>query len=57
MIFELFCTIQRYQTDLQIIFSSNDLVDILESVTYLICKEDDITLDIFYEVRVDGVTV
>ena len=37
--------------------SRNELVDALESVTYLICKEDDITLDIFYEVRLDAVIV
>lgn len=28
----------------------NELVDVLESVAYMICKDDDITSDIFYEV-------
>ena len=28
----------------------NDLVDLLESVAYMICKDDDITSDVFYEV-------
>ena len=37
--------------------SRNDLVDALESVTYLIGKDDDINLDIFYEVRLDAVIV
>ena len=28
----------------------NELVDVLESVAYMICKDDDITSDVFYEV-------
>ena len=29
----------------------NELVEVLESVAYMICKDDDITSDIFYEVE------
>ena len=28
----------------------NDLVEVIETVTYQICTDDDITVDIFYEV-------
>ena len=29
----------------------NELVEVIETVTYQICRDDDINVDIFYEVR------